>query len=116
MVWKSLLFTHPFTKLLLQRNEARRVRGSNTRATVLDRFVCDGELPKVVPNHFRLKEKNKNISPQIPEFSPTHTTDCLILADLIPDSQPFPVVTGAKFSSWHPGKITSFSFTPNTEE
>lgn len=76
MAWKSLLFTHPFTKLLLQRNEARRVRGSNTRATVLDRFVCDGELPKVVPNHFRLKEKNKIVSPQILASSPTQITDC----------------------------------------
>lgn len=68
MAWKSLLFTHPLTNLLLQRNEARRVRGSNTRATVLDRLVCDWELPKVVANHFRLKEKNKVISQQIPEF------------------------------------------------
>jgi len=39
---------------LLQRNETRRVRGTNTGPTVLDRLVCDGELAKVVANHLRL--------------------------------------------------------------
>lgn len=47
----------PITNSLLQRNEARRVRGSNTGATVFDGLVCDGELPQVVTDHLRLKQK-----------------------------------------------------------
>lgn len=42
---------------LLQRNEAGGVGGSNTRATVLNRLVCNGEFSKVVTNHLRLQEE-----------------------------------------------------------
>lgn len=44
---------------LLQRNEARGVGGSNTRTTVLDWLVCDGELSKVVTNHLRLQKNTR---------------------------------------------------------
>lgn len=43
---------------LLQRNEAGRMSGSNTRTTVFNRLVCDGELSKVMTNHLRLKREN----------------------------------------------------------
>ena len=49
----SLIITHSQTSLL-QRNEARRVGGTNTGATVLDGLVGDGELAEVVSNHFGL--------------------------------------------------------------
>lgn len=49
------------TQFLLQRNEAGRMSGSNTRTTVFNRLVCDGELSKVMTNHLRLKRK-KHIS------------------------------------------------------
>ena len=39
---------------LLERNETRRVGGTNTRATVTDGLVGDGELTKVVSDHLRL--------------------------------------------------------------
>lgn len=43
-----------FIRRLLQGNEAGRVRGTNTRATVLDGLVGDGELSKVMADHFGL--------------------------------------------------------------
>ena len=39
---------------LLQRDEARRVSGTNTRATVLNGLVADRELSKVVADHLGL--------------------------------------------------------------
>lgn len=42
------------TAILLQRDETRRMCGSNTRATVLDWLVGDGELAQVVTAHLRL--------------------------------------------------------------
>ena len=45
------------TASLLQRDETRRVCSSNTRATVLDRLVGDGELSQVVATHLRLEEE-----------------------------------------------------------
>lgn len=42
------------TAILLQRDETRRVCGSNTGATVLDWLVGDGELSQVVTTHLRL--------------------------------------------------------------
>jgi hypothetical protein len=54
-----LLLIH---KALLQRNESGRVGSTNTRSTMLDWLVCDGEFTKVMTNHFRLiKNKQKNI-------------------------------------------------------
>lgn len=47
---------------LLQRNEAGGVGGSNTRTTVLNRLVCNGEFSKVVTNHLRLQEKYKTMT------------------------------------------------------
>lgn len=46
---------------LLQWDEARRVGGTDTRSTVLNRLVCDGEFTQVMSNHLRLY-KNINIS------------------------------------------------------
>lgn len=46
------------TAILLQRDETRRVCGSNTRATVLDWFVGDGELSQVVTTHLGLWRTN----------------------------------------------------------
>lgn len=46
-----------YSQFLLQRNEARRMSGSNTRTTVFNRLVCDGELSKVMTNHLRLKNR-----------------------------------------------------------
>jgi hypothetical protein len=37
-----------------ERNETRRVGGTNTGPTMLHRLVGKGELSKVVANHFRL--------------------------------------------------------------
>lgn len=42
------------TSNLTQRNETRGVGGTNTRATVLDGGVGDGELTEVVSNHISL--------------------------------------------------------------
>ena len=42
---------------LLERDEPRGVCGSDTRATVLDGLVGDGELAKIVSNHLGLKER-----------------------------------------------------------
>jgi len=39
---------------LLQRNESRRVSGTNTGSTVLDRLVRDRKLSQIVTHHFRL--------------------------------------------------------------
>lgn len=39
---------------LLEGNESRRVGGTDTRSTVLDRPVRDGELGEVEANHFWL--------------------------------------------------------------
>ena len=44
-----------FTRLL-QRDETRAVSGTNTRATVLHRLVCDAELAQIVTNHLGLKK------------------------------------------------------------
>lgn len=35
--------------------------GSNTRTTVFNRLVCDGELSKVMTNHLRLKRDKIHI-------------------------------------------------------
>jgi hypothetical protein len=43
--------------LLLEGDESGGVGGTNTRATVLDGLVGDGELTQVVTNHLRLKIK-----------------------------------------------------------
>lgn len=43
--------------MLLQRDETRRMCSSNTRATVLDWLVGDGELAQVVTTHFRLQAR-----------------------------------------------------------
>ena len=40
----------------LERDEARRVRGTNTRPAVLDWFVRDAELCQVVTNHLGLQK------------------------------------------------------------
>ena len=40
--------------LLLQRNEPRTVRRTNTRPTVLDRSVTDTELAQIMTHHLRL--------------------------------------------------------------
>lgn len=47
-------FIYTNTAILLQRDETRRMCGSNTRATVLDWLVSDGELAQVVTAHLRL--------------------------------------------------------------
>ena len=39
---------------LLERNETRRVGGTNTGTTVTDGLVGDGELTKIVSDHLRL--------------------------------------------------------------
>lgn len=38
----------------LERNEPRRMGGTNTWSTVLDRLVTDGEFGQVMSNHLRL--------------------------------------------------------------
>jgi hypothetical protein len=43
-----------FSAALLERNETRRVGGTNTGTTVLDGLVGDGELSEVVSNHLGL--------------------------------------------------------------
>jgi hypothetical protein len=40
--------------VLLEGDESGRVGGTDTRATVLDRLVGDGELAQVVSDHLRL--------------------------------------------------------------
>lgn len=47
------------TAILLQRDETRRMCSSDTRATVLDWLVGDGELAQVVATHLRLKRRQK---------------------------------------------------------
>lgn len=47
------------TAILLQRDEPRRMCSSDTRATMLDWFVGDGELAQVMATHLRLKKINK---------------------------------------------------------
>lgn len=44
---------------LLKRDEARRVGGADTWATVGNRLVRDGELTKVVADHLRLFTKTQ---------------------------------------------------------
>ena len=44
---------------LLQRNEPRRVRGTNTGSSVLHRLVGQRKLCQVVPNHLRLQGNGK---------------------------------------------------------
>jgi hypothetical protein len=39
---------------LFQRDEPRRVRRTDTRSTVLDRLVGDGEFTQVMSDHFGL--------------------------------------------------------------
>lgn len=58
---QTCLVEHPiffiytkYTAILLQRDETGRMCGSNTRATVLDWLVGDGELTQVVTAHLRL--------------------------------------------------------------
>lgn len=55
-------FIYTFIFSLLQRNEAGRVSGSNTRTTVLNRLVCDGEFSKVMTDHLRLKRDTKQMN------------------------------------------------------
>lgn len=45
---------HNPNSLLLQRDKSRRVRGTDTRTTVLDRLVRDGEFTEVVADHLGL--------------------------------------------------------------
>lgn len=45
------------TAILLQRDEPRRMCSSDTRATVLDWLVGDGELAQVMATHLRLMRK-----------------------------------------------------------
>ena len=40
---------------LLERNEARRMCGTDTRSSVLYRLVCDGELSQVMAHHLWLQ-------------------------------------------------------------
>lgn len=55
-MWDTQLFIYTKkTAILLQRDETRRVCSSNTRATVLDWFVGDGELSQVVTTHLGLQ-------------------------------------------------------------
>lgn len=68
-MWSTQFFCFCFfiytnnTATLLQRDETRRVCGSNTRATVLDWLVGDGELAQVVTTHLRLwREKELYVS------------------------------------------------------
>lgn len=49
----SATLPYAIPKALLQRNEARRVSGTDTGATVLNRLVRDRELAKVVANHLQ---------------------------------------------------------------
>jgi hypothetical protein len=50
------LFTHSYKiNSLFQWNKSWRVSGTNTRSTVLHRFVCDAELSQIMANHLRLK-------------------------------------------------------------
>lgn len=66
-----------YSQFLLQRNEARRMSGSNTRTTVFNRLVCDGELSKVMTNHLRLK--NRQNTPMKKKFTKKlSTADALI--------------------------------------
>ena len=39
---------------LLQRDESRRVSGTNTRPSVFDGFISDAEFTQIMTNHFRL--------------------------------------------------------------
>jgi len=53
-VAQPVFYLYKECSLLLQRDEPRRVCSSNTRATVLDGLVSDGELAQVVAAHLRL--------------------------------------------------------------
>lgn len=60
VVWSTQFFIYTNnTAILLQRDETRRVCGSNTRATVLHWLVGDGELSQVVTTHLRLQRGDK---------------------------------------------------------
>lgn len=74
------------TASLLQRDETRRVCSSNTRATVLDWLIGDGELTQVVATHLRLwKRKNSMlVTRQMHEFTTpedqnTNIVVCLLI-------------------------------------
>ena len=49
-----LITTSRQQKISLQRNEPRGVGGTNTRSSVLNWLVRDGELSQIMSNHFRL--------------------------------------------------------------
>lgn len=51
------------TAILLQRDEPRRMCSSDTRATVLDWLVGDGELAQVMATHLRLKRRKIKVKP-----------------------------------------------------
>lgn len=51
---QSFFIYTKYPAILLQRDETRRMCGSNTGATVLDWLVGDGELAQVVTTHLRL--------------------------------------------------------------
>lgn len=54
-MWNTQFFIYTNnTAILLQRDETRRVCGSNTGATVLHWLVGDGELSQVVTAHLGL--------------------------------------------------------------
>lgn len=53
------IYTKITANSLLQRDEPRRVCSSDTRATVLDWLVGDGELSQVVAAHLRLEEEEE---------------------------------------------------------
>ena len=50
---------------LLQRNEPRRVRSTNTRSTVLDRLIRDRELAQIVTHHLRLDLNRVELLPRV---------------------------------------------------
>lgn len=58
-MWGNLFICTKNTAILLQRDEPRRMCSSNTRATVLDWLVGDGELAQVMATHLRLKRRKK---------------------------------------------------------
>ena len=67
----------------LERNEARRVRGADTRSTVLDRLVRDRKLAQVVADHLGLDlhlQEGNIIKLAILEFG-AHLIELLAVVD-----------------------------------
>ena len=63
-MWRNqvlvFIFIYTKTAILLQRDKTGRVCGSDTRTTVLDWLVGDGELSQVVSTHLRLWRGQNN--------------------------------------------------------